>query len=67
MAKLESSFKNLTQNTKDEFSARLKVRGSLFPGVELSIVGTNKKITKKGDHVEYFFSPAQADIVSSVF
>ncbi len=65
--KLEDSFKKLTKGTKEEFAAKLRVRSSVFPGVDLAIVGTNKKILKKADRVEFFFSPSEADIISVVF
>lgn len=65
--KLEDSFKKLTKGTKEEFAAKLRIRNTIFPGVDLAIVGTNKKILKKADRVEFFFSPSEADIVSVVF
>ena len=62
--KLEDSFKKLTKGTKEEFSSKLRVRSSVFPGVDLA---RNKKILKKADRVEFFFSPSEADIISVVF
>lgn len=61
--KLDESFQRLTQNTKDEFFARLNIKNTIFPGVEISIASATKKIKIAQKDAIFSFSPVNADII----